>query len=229
VRPDLGATITGEMLSDMPYTRQVRAAQSLQLGSPSRGRAAQDASARLMPHMHRPPRSRVAPPSLHPTARARARGCGRGGRRRARCQNRAAPRPRRAIPPQVVKETLRFRPPAPMVPQVAMRPFKLTESYTAPKGAFIIPDIVSACHQGFSNARQFDPDRFRWLHASGPLGLGPSHRRPRWHSPERRAAGARHGFERPPPGGRARRRREPWREAPVLPGGRGLGSTQGRK
>lgn len=61
---------------------------------------------------------------------------------------------------QVVKETLRFRPPAPMVPQVAMRPFKLTEAYTAPKGAFIIPDIVSACHQGFTDAKTFDPDRF---------------------------------------------------------------------
>lgn len=61
---------------------------------------------------------------------------------------------------QVVKEVLRFRPPAPMVPQVAMRPFKLTESYTAPKGAFIIPDIVSACHQGFTKAKEFDPDRF---------------------------------------------------------------------
>jgi cytochrome P450 len=49
-----------------------------------------------------------------------------------------------------------------MVPQVAMRPFKLTEAYTAPRGAFIIPDIVSACHQGFTNAKEFDPDRFRW-------------------------------------------------------------------
>jgi hypothetical protein len=62
---------------------------------------------------------------------------------------------------QVVKEVLRFRPPAPMVPQVAMRPFQLTPEYTAPKGAFIIPDIVSACHQGYSNPESFDPDRFR--------------------------------------------------------------------
>lgn len=62
---------------------------------------------------------------------------------------------------QVVKEVLRFRPPAPMVPQVAMRPFQLTPEYTAPKGAFIIPDIVSACHQGYSNPHSFDPDRFR--------------------------------------------------------------------
>ncbi|KAI8471151.1 MAG: cytochrome P450, C-22 desaturase [Monoraphidium minutum] len=61
---------------------------------------------------------------------------------------------------QVVKEVLRYRPPAPMVPQIAMRPFKLSEDYTAPKDAFIIPDIVSACHQGYTNAKAFDPDRF---------------------------------------------------------------------
>lgn len=54
----------------------------------------------------------------------------------------------------------RTPPPLPP-PKIAMRPFKLSESYTAPKGAFIIPDIVSACHQGFTNAKQFDPDRFR--------------------------------------------------------------------
>lgn len=64
---------------------------------------------------------------------------------------------------QVVKEILRFRPPAPMVPQVAMKPFKLTEGYTAPKGAFIIPDIVSACRQGYTDPLKFDPDRFRWV------------------------------------------------------------------
>jgi cytochrome P450 len=31
---------------------------------------------------------------------------------------------------QVIKEVLRYRPPAPMVPQVAMKPFKLTDNYT---------------------------------------------------------------------------------------------------
>eukprot|EP00877_Chromochloris_zofingiensis_P010637 jgi/Chrzof1/5827/Cz16g17100.t1 len=61
---------------------------------------------------------------------------------------------------QVVKEILRFRPPAPMVPQIAKRPFKLTDSYTAPKGAFIIPDIISACRQGYTDPLKFDPDRF---------------------------------------------------------------------
>jgi cytochrome P450 len=62
---------------------------------------------------------------------------------------------------QVVKEVLRYRPPAPMVPQVAMKPFNLTASYTAPKGAFIIPDIISACRQGYIDPDKFDPDRFR--------------------------------------------------------------------
>eukprot|EP00878_Enallax_costatus_P046918 GHUV01057238.1.p1 GENE.GHUV01057238.1~~GHUV01057238.1.p1 ORF type:complete len:364 (+),score=84.22 GHUV01057238.1:301-1392(+) len=81
-RPDLGKTITGEMLASMPYTRQV------------------------------------------------------------------------------VKEVLRYRPPAPMVPQVAMKPFKLTQDYTAPKGAFIIPDIASACKQGYTDGEKLDPDRF---------------------------------------------------------------------
>jgi cytochrome P450 len=62
---------------------------------------------------------------------------------------------------QVVKEVLRYRPPAPMVPQVAMKPFNLTASYKAPKGAFIIPDIISACRQGYTDPNKFDPDRFR--------------------------------------------------------------------
>lgn len=49
-----------------------------------------------------------------------------------------------------------------MVPQVAMKPFQLTADYTAPKGAFIIPDIVSACKQGYTDGDKFDPDRFRY-------------------------------------------------------------------
>ena len=48
---------------------------------------------------------------------------------------------------QVVKEVLRYRPPAPMVPQIAQQPFKLTEDYTAPKGAMIIPSVWAACMQ----------------------------------------------------------------------------------
>lgn len=61
---------------------------------------------------------------------------------------------------QVVKEVLRFRPPAPMVPQIAQKPFRLTDDYVAPKGALIMPSIVAANMQGFSNPSVFDPDRF---------------------------------------------------------------------
>lgn len=61
---------------------------------------------------------------------------------------------------QVVKETLRFRPPAPMVPQVAQQPFKLTENYTAPKGTMIIPSVTACSMQGYENPEKFDPDRF---------------------------------------------------------------------
>ena len=48
---------------------------------------------------------------------------------------------------QVVKEVLRYRPPAPMVPHIAQAPFKLTDGYTAPKGTMIIPSVVAACMQ----------------------------------------------------------------------------------
>lgn len=48
---------------------------------------------------------------------------------------------------QVVKEILRFRPAAPMVPQVAMKPFKMTEDYTAPKGTMIVPSCWASCMQ----------------------------------------------------------------------------------
>lgn len=36
-------------------------------------------------------------------------------------------------------------------------------SLQAPRGAFIIPDIVSACRQGYTDGDRFDPDRFRWV------------------------------------------------------------------
>lgn len=48
---------------------------------------------------------------------------------------------------QVVKEILRFRPPAPMVPQTVQKPFKLTEDYTAPAGSMVIPSVWAACMQ----------------------------------------------------------------------------------
>uniref|UniRef100_A0A6T8Q4F7 sterol 22-desaturase n=1 Tax=Chlamydomonas leiostraca TaxID=1034604 RepID=A0A6T8Q4F7_9CHLO len=61
---------------------------------------------------------------------------------------------------QVVKEALRFRPAAPMVPQTAQADFPLTDNYTAPKGSMIIPSVWAACHQGYEAPHTFDPDRF---------------------------------------------------------------------
>ncbi|KAK9823344.1 hypothetical protein WJX72_002058 [[Myrmecia] bisecta] len=61
---------------------------------------------------------------------------------------------------QVVKEVLRFRPPAPMVPQIAQKDFQLTDDYKAPKGTLIMPSIVAANMQGFTDPLTFDPDRF---------------------------------------------------------------------
>lgn len=59
----------------------------------------------------------------------------------------------------VIKEILRFRPPAVMVPAIAMVDFPLTPEYTVPKGTLVVPSIWSACLQGFPNAETFDPDR----------------------------------------------------------------------
>lgn len=61
---------------------------------------------------------------------------------------------------QVVKEVLRFRPPAPMVPQTAQADFKITDTFTAPKGTLIVPSLIAASLHGYENAETFDPDRF---------------------------------------------------------------------
>ena len=53
---------------------------------------------------------------------------------------------------QVVKEVLRYRPPAPMVPQIAQKPFRLTDDYVAPKGTLIMPSIHAACLQVWLSA-----------------------------------------------------------------------------
>jgi cytochrome P450 len=44
---------------------------------------------------------------------------------------------------------------------VAQQAFKISDEYTAPRGTLIIPDIVSACRQGYSDPHTFDPERFR--------------------------------------------------------------------
>eukprot|EP01098_Paradermamoeba_levis_P004882 TRINITY_DN207_c0_g1_i1.p1 TRINITY_DN207_c0_g1~~TRINITY_DN207_c0_g1_i1.p1 ORF type:complete len:579 (-),score=227.01 TRINITY_DN207_c0_g1_i1:133-1869(-) len=61
---------------------------------------------------------------------------------------------------QVMKEVLRFRPPATMVPHVALENFQLSDNYTVPKGSLVIPSIWDGCMQGFTDADKFDPDRF---------------------------------------------------------------------
>ena len=48
---------------------------------------------------------------------------------------------------QVVREVLRYRAPAPMVPQIVQKPFQLTEDYVAPKGAILMPSIHASCLQ----------------------------------------------------------------------------------
>ena len=61
---------------------------------------------------------------------------------------------------QVVKEILRYRAPAPMVPQMAYSDYPLTDDYDIPKGTLVMPSINAANMQGFPDAYTFDPDRF---------------------------------------------------------------------
>jgi cytochrome P450 family 710 subfamily A protein len=61
---------------------------------------------------------------------------------------------------QVMLEILRYRPPATLVPHVALQDFELSENYKVPKGSFVIPSVWGACHQGFSNPFEYDPDRW---------------------------------------------------------------------
>lgn len=60
----------------------------------------------------------------------------------------------------VAREVLRYRPPATLVPHIAMEDFPLTESYTIPKGAVVFPSVYESSFQGFSDPDRFDPDRF---------------------------------------------------------------------
>jgi hypothetical protein len=61
---------------------------------------------------------------------------------------------------QVIKELLRYRAPAPMVPQMAYAPYPISEDYNIPKGTLVFPSVNSACMQGFTEPEKFDPDRF---------------------------------------------------------------------
>ena len=75
----------------------------------------------------------------------------------------------------VIKELLRFRPPATFVPQMAMEDVELTPEYTVPKGScrahvtsscaqqsagtLVVPSLWAGCHQGFPEPDKFDPER----------------------------------------------------------------------
>lgn len=69
----------------------------------------------------------------------------------------------------VVKETLRYRPPVIMVPYMAKENFPVTDSYTVPKGAMVIPSVYPALHdpEVYPDPDSFIPDR--WLNASGDM------------------------------------------------------------
>nr|ATG29927.1 CYP710A78 [Taxus chinensis] len=81
----------------------------------------------------------------------------------------------------VVKEVIRFRPPATLVPHIAAADFPITENYTIPKGSIVFPSVFESSFQGFTDAHKFDPERFspsrqedqlykrNWL----PFGAGP--------------------------------------------------------
>jgi len=61
---------------------------------------------------------------------------------------------------QVMKEILRYRPPATMVPHATKKPFPLTEDYTVPAGCLLVPSVWSANRCGFADPESFDPERF---------------------------------------------------------------------
>lgn len=66
----------------------------------------------------------------------------------------------------VVKETLRYRPPVIMVPYVAKKAYPITENYTVPKGAMVIPSVYPALHdpEVYENPDEFIPER--WVEGS---------------------------------------------------------------
>jgi C-22 sterol desaturase len=62
----------------------------------------------------------------------------------------------------VVKEVLRYRPPVIFVPYVTTTPFVITPTYTAPRGAMIIPSCYPALHdpEVYLQPDVFDPERW---------------------------------------------------------------------
>lgn len=62
----------------------------------------------------------------------------------------------------VVRELLRWRPPVIMVPYKAKKAFPITEDYTVPKGAMIIPTTYLALRdpEVYDKPDEFDPERY---------------------------------------------------------------------
>ncbi|CAG86871.1 DEHA2D06182p [Debaryomyces hansenii CBS767] len=69
----------------------------------------------------------------------------------------------------VVKESLRYRPPVLMVPYVVKQSFPVTDTYTAPKGSMIIPTLYPALHdpEVYEDPDSFIPER--WENATGDM------------------------------------------------------------
>lgn len=61
-----------------------------------------------------------------------------------------------------VKELLRYRPPVLMVPYLAKKAFPITDTYTVPKGAMIIPTVYPSLRDPeiYENPDVYDPDRY---------------------------------------------------------------------
>lgn len=61
-----------------------------------------------------------------------------------------------------VKELLRYRPPVLMVPYLAKKAFPITDTYTVPKGAMIIPTTYPALQDPdiYQNPEIYDPERW---------------------------------------------------------------------
>jgi cytochrome P450 family 710 subfamily A protein len=60
---------------------------------------------------------------------------------------------------QVIREILRFRPPATMVPHIAIKDTKI-KNYDIKKGTVILPSIWAAHIDGYPEPEKFDPERF---------------------------------------------------------------------
>lgn len=74
----------------------------------------------------------------------------------------------------MVKESLRLKPPVIMVPYMTHRPFPISENYTVPKGAMIIPSFWNSLHdaEAYPQPDEFRPER--WLEgADSPASKHP--------------------------------------------------------